>query len=34
MTERFKDLNKLKFVSLVDSSKFKYYENNFPNEEL
>lgn len=34
MTERFKDLNKLKFVSLVDSSKFKFYENNFPNEEV
>jgi len=34
LTERFQDLDKLKFVALVDSSKFKFYQTAFPNEGL
>jgi len=34
LTERFQDLGKLKFVTLVDSSKFKFYQTAFPNEGL
>jgi hypothetical protein len=31
-TDRFQNLNKLKFVSSVDTSKFKSYQTVFPNE--
>lgn len=34
LTDRFQDLNKLKFVSLVDTSKFKSYKTAFPYEEF
>ncbi|XP_008182866.1 uncharacterized protein LOC103309370 [Acyrthosiphon pisum] len=34
LNERFQDLGKLKFVTLVDSSKFKSYQTAFPNEGL
>lgn len=32
LTDRFQDLNKLKFVSLVDTTKFKSYQTVFPSE--
>ncbi|KAJ4446356.1 hypothetical protein ANN_13052 [Periplaneta americana] len=34
MNIRFQDINKLKFVALIDTSKFEVYSKKFPNSEL